>query len=233
RRRSRRSGSPMTSSRSTSPPMTSLPARATSSSKPSGCCGCRVGPTPTNLRGNAVSQTDGQSLRLPSPPTPISEENDLYPMIVSHHWLSEYVDGELPLEELTHRLTMSGLNLEGTEPVGDDVAIDLEVTSNRPDCLGHIGVAREAAVLFGLEHRIPDATVQTVKEKTADATSVAIECPDLCPQYIARVIKGVKVGPSPDWLQQRLRTLGITPINNIVDVTNYVLMECGQPLHTF
>jgi phenylalanyl-tRNA synthetase beta chain len=154
-------------------------------------------------------------------------------MIVSHHWLSEYVEGEFPLEELTHRLTMSGLNLEGTESVGDDTAIDLEVTSNRPDCLGHIGVAREAAVLFGLEHRIPDAAVQTVKEKTSDATSVVIECPDLCPQYIARVIKGVKVGPSPEWMQQRLRTLGITPINNIVDVTNYVLMECGQPLHTF
>jgi phenylalanyl-tRNA synthetase beta chain len=154
-------------------------------------------------------------------------------MIVSHNWLTEYLGTTLPLDDLTHRLTMSGLNLEGTETVGGDTAIDLEVTSNRPDCLGHIGVAREAAVLFGLNHRIPDATVQTVKQKTSEATSVTIECPDLCPQYIARVIQGVQVGPSPEWMQQRLRTLGITPINNIVDVTNYVLMECGQPLHTF
>lgn len=154
-------------------------------------------------------------------------------MIISYDWLAEYLSERPPLDELTHKLTMSGLNLESTERVGDDTAIDLEVTSNRPDCLGHLGVAREAAVLFDLEHRIPAADAKTSTERTADATSVQIDCPDLCPQYIARVIKGVKVGPSPKWMQDRLQTLGIPPINNIVDVTNYVLMECGQPLHTF
>ena len=154
-------------------------------------------------------------------------------MIVSHNWLHEYVDAGMPLDDLTHRLTMSGLNLEGTETVGNDTAIDLEVTSNRPDCLGHIGVAREIGVLFGKDLTIPAADVRTSSEKTADVTAVDIDCPDLCPQYIARVIKGVKVGPSPEWMQDRLRTLGLTPVNNVVDVTNYVLMECGQPLHTF
>ncbi len=154
-------------------------------------------------------------------------------MIISHNWLNEFVPLDMQVGELTDRLTMSGLNLEGVENVDGDSAIDLEVTSNRPDCLGHIGVAREVGVLFGLPLSIPEAEVSTGAEKTADVTSVEIECPDLCPQYVARVIKGVTVGPSPTWIQSRLRTLGITPINNIVDITNYVLMECGQPLHAF
>ena len=154
-------------------------------------------------------------------------------MIISHNWLNEYVDASMSRDDLTHRLTMSGLNLEGTETVGDDTAIDLEVTSNRPDCLGHIGVAREVAVLFGKQLALPAVETTSTSEKTADATSVDIECLDLCPQYIARVIQGVKVGPSPDWMQRRLQTLGLTPVNNVVDITNYVLMECGQPLHTF
>ncbi len=154
-------------------------------------------------------------------------------MIVSHNWLNEYVSLDMSVGELTDRLTMSGLNLEGVEDVEGDTAIDLEVTSNRPDCLGHIGVAREVGVLFDQPLTIPEAEVTTGSEKTAGVTSVEIECPDLCPQYVARVIKGVTVGPSPAWIQSRLRTLGITPINNIVDITNYVLMECGQPLHAF
>ncbi|MCA9075039.1 MAG: phenylalanine--tRNA ligase subunit beta [Planctomycetaceae bacterium] len=154
-------------------------------------------------------------------------------MIVSQTWLNEYVSLDMPLGELTDKLTMSGLNLEGVEVVDGDSAIDLEVTSNRPDCLGHIGVAREVGVLFGQPLTIPEADVSTGAEKTADVTSVEIECPDLCPQYVARVIKGVTVGPSPEWIASRLRTVGITPINNIVDITNYVLLECGQPLHAF
>ncbi|MCA9027927.1 MAG: phenylalanine--tRNA ligase subunit beta [Planctomycetaceae bacterium] len=154
-------------------------------------------------------------------------------MIISHNWLNEYVPLGMSIGELTHRLTMSGLNLESFEDVEGDTAIDLEVTSNRPDCLGHIGIAREVSVLFDQPLTIPEAEVSTGAEKTAGVTSVEIECPDLCPQYVARVIKGVTVGPSPEWIQSRLRTVGITPINNIVDITNYVLMECGQPLHAF
>ncbi len=154
-------------------------------------------------------------------------------MIVSWNWLGEYVELGMPVDELTEKLTLSGLNLEGTEPVGEDLAIDLEVTSNRPDCLGHIGVGREIATLYGTEIKIPDPQPHEGSEKASEATSVDIECEDLCPQYIARVVRGAKVAESPDWLKARLETLGIRPINNVVDITNYVLMECGQPLHAF
>ena len=154
-------------------------------------------------------------------------------MIVSWDWLQEYVDTGKRAPEVAEKLMMTGLNLEGMEEVGSDLAIDLEVTSNRSDCLGHIGVAREAGVCFDAPLRIPPAQPATNGTPVADATSVEIECEDLCPRYIARVIRGVKVGPSPEWLKNRLETLGIASINNIVDVTNYVLMECGQPLHAF
>lgn len=154
-------------------------------------------------------------------------------MIVSKNWLGEYVPVDMPIEELTDRLTMSGLNLESFESVGSDVAIDLEVTSNRPDCLGHVGVAREISVLFGTELKTPAATPAVCSEKTSSVTSVAIECPDLCHEYHGRVIRGVKVGPSPSWLKNHLAVAGINSVNNVVDVTNYVMLECGQPLHAF
>jgi phenylalanyl-tRNA synthetase beta chain len=154
-------------------------------------------------------------------------------MIVSWEWLREYVALDGSLEELLGRLTMAGLNIDSKKPVGDDWAIDVEVTSNRPDCLGHIGVAREAGVLFGRPLKVPDPNPKATGTKTAGVTSVVVECPDLCPQYFARVIRGVQVGPSPPWLRKRLETVGLPSINNIVDVTNFVLMECGQPLHAF
>ncbi|MFP6767465.1 MAG: phenylalanine--tRNA ligase beta subunit-related protein, partial [Planctomycetaceae bacterium] len=154
-------------------------------------------------------------------------------MIVSWDWLGEFVRLDMPLDELTLRLTMSGLNLEGTESVGRDTAIDLEVTSNRPDCLGHLGVAREIAVLYDRELQIPFVEPETASDSVESMTSIEVLCPELCPRYTARVIRGVKVGPSPDWLVERLKTVGITTVNNIVDITNYVLMETGQPLHAF
>ena len=154
-------------------------------------------------------------------------------MIVSKNWLSEYVSVDMPIDELTDRLTMSGLNLEGYEDADGDVAIDLEVTSNRPDCLGHLGVAREISVLYGSDLKTPAANPATISENTLDAISVQIDCPDLCHEYHARIIKGVKIGPSPDWLKNRLATAGINSVNNVVDVTNYVMLECSQPLHAF
>ncbi len=154
-------------------------------------------------------------------------------MIVSWNWLKQYVALDMPLEDLQQRLTMAGLNHEETREVGGDPAIDLEVTSNRPDCLGHLGVAREIAVLFGYELKLPDADPPVGDVPVEQLVGVRIECPDLCPRYTARVIRGVKVGPSPRWLARRLQTVGLTPINNVVDISNYVLMECGQPLHTF
>lgn len=154
-------------------------------------------------------------------------------MIVSLDWLSDYVTLPKSLDELTERLTLTGLNLEGVESVGNDTAVDLEVTSNRPDCLGHVGVAREIAVLWQRELKTPGAKPQATGQPVASFASVKIEAPELCPRYTARVIRGVKIGPSPEWLANRLRTLGIAVINNVVDVTNYVMMECGQPLHAF
>lgn len=154
-------------------------------------------------------------------------------MIVSQKWLADYVDLSMSQDELVDRLTMSGLNHEGTETVGDDAAIDLEVTSNRADCLGHIGVAREVAVLYGTTLTVPDPQPKTNGQSIADHCQVTIEDADSCQKYTARLIRGVKIGPSPQWLQDRLTTLGIGVVNNVVDVTNYVMFECGQPLHAF
>ncbi|MCA9036016.1 MAG: phenylalanine--tRNA ligase subunit beta [Planctomycetaceae bacterium] len=157
-------------------------------------------------------------------------------MIVSQDWLNQYVElskAGISVEQLTDRLTMSGLNLEEFHPVGNDVAIDVEVTSNRPDCLGHIGVAREAAVLFDLPLNIPAAEPSASGKAAYSDFRLSIECPDLCPEYHARLIRGVRIGPSPAWLVDRLSAIGVNSVNNVVDVTNYVMMECGQPLHAF
>jgi len=154
-------------------------------------------------------------------------------MIISKKWLADYVDLSMPTDELTERLTLTGLNLEGVEQVAEDTAIDLEVTSNRPDCLGHVGVAREVSVIWGGKLKKPDPQPKATGPAAAKAVSVEITCPQLCPRYTARVIKGVRIGPSPEWLQQRLKAIGCGVVNNVVDVTNYVLFECGQPLHAF
>lgn len=157
-------------------------------------------------------------------------------MLVSWNWLKQYVslDGTTP-DEIAHRLMMAGLNHESTTPVAgtEDFCIDVEITSNRPDCLGHIGVAREASVLLERALTVPAPKPAEAATKTSDLIKVRIEAPDLCPRYTARVIQGVKIGPSPKWLVDRLAAIGQPSINNVVDVTNFVLMECGQPLHAF
>lgn len=154
-------------------------------------------------------------------------------MIVSWNWLSQYVRLDVPVEVLTARLAMGGLNHEATGEAGGDLAIDLEITSNRPDCLSHIGVAREVSVLFDTPLRLPDPRPAEAGAVVATRASVHVEAPDLCPRFTARVVAGVRVGESPWWLRRRLETLGVRPISNVVDVTNYVLFECGQPLHAY
>jgi phenylalanyl-tRNA synthetase beta chain len=154
-------------------------------------------------------------------------------MIVSWNWLKEYVRLDMPVEALTERLMMAGLNLEEVSDVDGDLAIDLEVTSNRPDCLSHLGVAREVGVLFDRSLTIPPAAPLEKGPPIATLTSVENSATDLCPQYVARLVRGARVVRSPSWMQRRLTTLGIRPINNVVDITNYVLMECNQPLHAF
>ncbi|MHB8957605.1 MAG: phenylalanine--tRNA ligase subunit beta [Pirellulaceae bacterium] len=154
-------------------------------------------------------------------------------MIVSWNWLQEYVSLKIDPAEIAARLAMAGLNHESTERIGEDLAIDLEVTSNRPDCLGHLGIAREISVLCSQPLRIPDPQPPTGGPDVGRITKVSITCPDLCTRYTARVIRGVKIGPSPAWLANRLQSIGMAVINNVVDISNYVMMECGQPLHVF
>lgn len=154
-------------------------------------------------------------------------------MLVCWEWLSQYTDLNVSADDLALQFAMSGLNHEGTEQVGQDTVIDLEVTSNRSDCLGHIGVAREAAVLLSQPLKTPTPAPKCSSDRAGDFISVRNEFPEACPNYTARVIRGVKVGPSPEWLRRRLEAIGINSVNNVVDVTNYVMMECGQPLHAF
>ncbi len=154
-------------------------------------------------------------------------------MLVSWEWLSDYVKLDAPLEQVVDKWALSGLNHESTEWVEGVPVIDLEVTSNRADCLGHIGVAREASVLFSKPLTIPRPEFVEVSEEATSIVSVENQFEEACSRYTARVIRGVKVGPSPEWFAKRLRSIGVKPINNVVDVTNYVMMEIGQPLHAF
>ena len=154
-------------------------------------------------------------------------------MLISYEWLKELTETSLEPHEVRERLTMVGLAIDAVEDHGDDAVIDVEVPSNRPDCLSHVGIAREVTVIeYGTLHLPPSVSIKT-DGRSADFTTVEIRDPDLCPRYAARLVRGVKIGPSPDWLAKRLETIGQRPINNVADITNYVLHEFGQPLHAF
>jgi len=154
-------------------------------------------------------------------------------MKISCKWLKDYCKHNLSAEGLAEGLTNAGLVVDTINPVEDDFCLEVEVTSNRPDCLGFIGVAREVATIVRGKLEIPDVGYDATDENINDITSVAIEDNELCQRYTARIIKDVKIGPSPEWLQKKIRSIGLRPVNNIVDITNYVLMESGQPLHAF
>ncbi len=154
-------------------------------------------------------------------------------MLVCWEWLSQYVNLATDPDTLAHRFAMSGLNHESTARVGSDTVIDLEVTSNRGDCLGHIGVAREASVLLNSPLCIPNPQPKAAGGPVSEALKVDNQFASGCSRYTARIIRGVKIGRSPAWLVRRLAAIGINTVNNVVDVTNYVMMECGQPLHAF
>ena len=115
----------------------------------------------------------------------------------------------------------------------DDWAVDFEITPNRPDCLSMIGLARESAVTYGLRYAPPTPIVRGGAGRIEDVLKVTVEEPALCPRYTARVVKNVRIEPSPKWMRERLRACGVRPINNIVDITNYVMLEYGQPMHSF
>jgi len=155
-------------------------------------------------------------------------------MKVSYNWLKEFVDITAAPEEIASRLALAGTNIAGIENGPHGAVIDAEVTSNRPDCLGMLGIARELGAIY----RLPLKTVVPKPEeshaaKASDAVSVKIEAPELCGRFTARVIRGVKIQPSPAWLKDRIEAAGTASINNVVDISNYVMLELGHPLHTF
>jgi phenylalanyl-tRNA synthetase beta chain len=157
-------------------------------------------------------------------------------MKISLNWLADFLSPSpqhpLTPEAASHALTRAGLPVESIEVHGSDHVLDVEVTSNRGDCLSHLGVARELAALLNLPFNAP-ATPADPAATAPPEVAIRIDAPALCSHYTARVIRGVKIGPSPDWMMRRLEAVGIRPINNVVDVTNYVMFELGQPLHAF
>src|SRR5262249_41736539 len=129
--------------------------------------------------------------------------------------------------------TNVGLAVDAIERKGPDTVFEFDITTNRPDCLNHVGMAREASAIYGNPLRLPQFELHEDGDDTDNVFSIEIADPDLCGRYCARYIEGVKIGPSPDWLKQRLEVLGLRSINNVADVTNLVMMEIGQPLHAF
>ncbi|HEV2834569.1 MAG TPA: phenylalanine--tRNA ligase subunit beta [Pyrinomonadaceae bacterium] len=154
-------------------------------------------------------------------------------MFISYNWLKEITPSELSPQELRERLTMVGLAIDAVEHHDTDAVLDVEVPSNRPDCLSHVGIAREVAVIERKPLNLPQIGAFKTEGRTTDLASVEIKDADLCPRYAARLVRGVKIAPSPEWLAKRLETIGQRPINNVADITNYVLHELGQPLHAF
>ena len=154
-------------------------------------------------------------------------------MKISLQWLQEYVDYQDSPQHLEQMLTNLGFEVDSSEQVDDDWVLDLEITSNRPDCLGHIGIAREIAAATNTALKMPPADFAEEGPAVTERTKVSNESPRFCSRYTARIIDGVTIGPSPDWMQRRLKAVGLRPINNVVDISNYVLMEIGQPLHCF
>ena len=154
-------------------------------------------------------------------------------MKVLYNWLKEFVGVTAPAAELRSRLSLAGIAIDSVEDSAAGPVLDAEITSNRPDCLGHYGIAREAAAIYRLPLKPPQPKLKESPEKVSTAARVDIEAPDLCGRFTARVIRGVKVQPSPGWLRERLEAIGQNSINNVVDVTNYVMFELGHALHAF
>lgn len=153
-------------------------------------------------------------------------------MRISFNWLKDYIDIKLPTEKLAEVLTMAGLTVDAIHNVSGDTVFEVEITSNRPDWLSYIGVARELAALTGAKLKVPKTRAQGPGSRDKKI-SVKIEDKKLCPRYTARVIRNVKVGESPAWLKTKLEAMGLRPVNNIVDITNFCLFETGEPMHAF
>jgi phenylalanyl-tRNA synthetase beta chain len=154
-------------------------------------------------------------------------------MKVVYNWLKDFVDVAATPRELASRLALSGTNIGGVENGAHGAVIEAEVSSNRPDCLGHYGIAREVAAIYKLPLKHVSPKPAESAAKASDAVKVEIQTPELCGRFTARVIRNVKIQPSPKWLKDRLEASGVASISNVVDVSNYVMLELGHPLHTF
>jgi len=152
-------------------------------------------------------------------------------MRVPYEWLKEFVDITAKPEDVAERLTMIGLEVEAVESLEDDAVFEVNVTPNRPDCLSIMGIAREISAAFKLPLRIPACDIKG--ELPLSDFCIEIIVPELCNRYAGRLIKDVVISDSTEWIKTRLEKCGIRTINNIVDITNYVLLEFGHPLHAF
>jgi phenylalanyl-tRNA synthetase beta chain len=155
-------------------------------------------------------------------------------MKIVYNWLKDFVDLKAGPDELASRLALSGTNIGGIEKGTYGAVIDAEVSSNRPDCLGHYGIAREISAIYRLPLKpVTPKPQESLAAKASDAARVEIQSPELCGRFTARVIRGAKIQPSPQWLKDRLEASGVASINNVVDATNYVMLELGHALHAF
>ena len=156
-------------------------------------------------------------------------------MLISFNWLKDLVEISDSPQQLAEKLTRAGNAVEGVSQVGDDHILDFDLTSNRSDCLSHLGIAREYSAISDCGLRIADSSSGNPKSeiRNPNSNSVTLDAPAICLRFTARIIRGVKVGPSPDWLVKRLEAVGELSINNIADITNYVMHELGQPMHSF
>ncbi len=151
-------------------------------------------------------------------------------MNISYNWLKDLVEVGLSPQELATKLTNVGLAVEGIHTAQDDFVFDIDLTSNRPDCLSHLGVSREVAAITNSQLRM----TKNGEQPTSDGQNlVSIQDANLCPRFMARIVRNVKIGASPEWLVKRLEAIGERAINNVADITNYVMHELGQPMHSF
>jgi phenylalanyl-tRNA synthetase beta chain len=154
-------------------------------------------------------------------------------MRIVYNWLKDFVDVTAPPQELVSRLALSGTNIGSVETGLHGAVIDAEIGSNRPDCLGHYGIAREVAAIYKLPLKHVSPKPSESATKASDAIKVEIQAPELCGRFTARVIRNVKIQPSPKWLKDRLEASGVASISNVVDISNHVMLELGHALHTF
>lgn len=154
-------------------------------------------------------------------------------MRISLDWLRDYIDVDLPLPSLIEKLNMIGLMVDHWEEKNGDVIFEIDTYPNRPDTLGHLGIARELAAALKMPLKEKNWPLVETEEKTSNLVDVQTWDEKLCPRYCGIIVRNIQVAPSPEWLKKRIEAMGLKPINNVVDVTNYVLFSTAHPIHAF